>query len=453
MNKFLSGLFLMIVLIGAVFYFNDGIDFDEIVEKSELKGKTFAKMPQEFVTENGIKYWLITDNQIELISLSFSFDKAGYAFDADDKQGVSIMAAQMLNNGTKTHSYEEYHNFLDLNGINIGFSADKDYFDGYMTTPSYNKEHAFEMLKAVIFEPRLEEGFLKTLQSQFAVTVKTQKETPQSELGIKFKQILYGNHPYARTVETMAESVAALKVADIKNFLQNALSKDNLLVSVAGNISADEAGKMIDDLFLGLASKSGKETLTAPEIDLTPQTIFIERDTAQVISSFVFKGVKRLDEDFYPLYIANQIFGGSGLTSRLSIETREKEGLTYGVYTYLVTDDLTPLIMGGFSCVPENYEKMKDLLVKEMNEFAKNGVSENELKATKDYLLASYNLRFKSTLELSKMLNQMQKTKLGLDFLQKRNDYVRNVTLKQVNDAIAKYFSNLPKEVVIGLNK
>ena len=44
-----------------------------------------------------------------------------------------------------------------------------------------------------------------------------------------------------------------------------------------------------------------------------------------------------------------------------------------GLNTYLVTDDLTPLIMGGFSCVPENYEKMKDLLVKEMNEFAKNG--------------------------------------------------------------------------------
>ena len=47
----------------------------------------------------------------------------------------------------------------------------------------------------------------------------------------------------------------------------------------------------------------------------------------------------------------------------------------------------------------------------------------------------------------------MQKSKLGLDFLQKRNDYVKKVTLQEVNDAAAKYYKNMPKEVAIGLSK
>lgn len=88
-----------------------------------------------------------------------------------------------------------------------------------------------------------------------------------------------------------------------------------------------------------------------------------------------------------------------------------------------------------------------------MKKFASKGVTKKELLNAKKYLLASYNLRFKSTLELSKMLTQMQKYKLGLDFLQKRNNYVENVTLAEVNKAAAQYYSKTPKEVVIGTIK
>ena len=464
MNKIvkISALILAVIFAGCyVFYKNSYIDFDRIVEKSVLKGKTFDKKPIEFVTPAGIKVWLLEDKQIKLISMSFAFNKAGTAYDAEDKKGVSSIAAQMLDGGTKYLDYAAYHDLLDLNGIYIGFSADRDYFSGFMTTPSTNEHHlttnykdtAFETLKKVLYEPRLDENYLKTLQMQFATLVKTQKETPKSELNIRFKKELFKNHPYSRTVEDMAEDVAALKPQDIKEFLQNSLVKENIIVSFAGDITKEDAIKYTDYLFNSLKENNDIQELNDPEIDLTPETVVINRDTAQVISSFALKGVKRLDADFYPLYIANYIFGGSGLTSRISLETREKEGLTYGVYTYLSSDNKTPLILGSFSCVPENYEKMKTILFEQMDLLATKGITKKELDNAKKYLLASYNLRFKSTLELSNMLTEMQKYKLGLDFLQKRNDYVRNVTLQDVNNVIAKYYKDKPKEVAIGLIK
>ena len=96
---------------------------------------------------------------------------------------------------------------------------------------------------------------------------------------------------------------------------------------------------------------------------------------------------------------------------------------------------------------------MKTILLEQMSLFASKGITEKELINAKRYLLSSFNLRFKSTLELASMLNVMQKSKLGLDFLQKRNDYVKKVTLQEVNDAAAKYYKNMPKEVAIGLSK
>ncbi len=56
-------------------------------------------------------------------------------------------------------------------------------------------------------------------------------------------------------------------------------------------------------------------------------------------------------------------------------------------------------------------------------------------------MIASYNLRFADITAISEMLVYMQKTGLGIDFLQKRNDYVAAVTAEQVNQAAARYFT------------
>ena len=55
--------------------------------------------------------------------------------------------------------------------------------------------------------------------------------------------------------------------------------------------------------------------------------------------------------------------------------------------------------------------------------------------------MASYNLRFASIASIADILTAMQKYNLGLDFLQKRNDYVQQVTQEQVNNAARKYFN------------
>ena len=51
------------------------------------------------------------------------------------------------------------------------------------------------------------------------------------------------------------------------------------------------------------------------------------------------------------------------------------------------------------------------------------------------------------------MLTAMQKYDLGLDFLEKRNDYIKAVTLQEVNAAAKKYFSVTPDFVSIGIKK
>ncbi|MBR2033844.1 MAG: insulinase family protein, partial [Alphaproteobacteria bacterium] len=163
---------------------------------------------------------------------------------------------------------------------------------------------------------------------------------------------------------------------------------------------------------------------------------------AQNIALLAMPSVGRNHADFYPLFVANHIFGGSGLGSKLSQEIREKRGLTYGIYSYMTLDDKSQLLMIGFAATKDNFNKANEILRNEISEFSKKGITHEELQKAKNYLIASYNLRFASIETIAQILTAMQKYNLGLDFLQKRNEYVRKVNLNDVNTVITKYFNS-----------
>ena len=84
----------------------------------------------------------------------------------------------------------------------------------------------------------------------------------------------------------------------------------------------------------------------------------------------------------------------------------------------------------------------------------REGFTQEELNSAKNHLVASHNLRFASTIGISDMLVYMQRYNLGIDFLQKRNQLVKSVTLQQLNQAAQKYFNhNLLRAEIGNLKK
>ena len=104
------------------------------------------------------------------------------------------------------------------------------------------------------------------------------------------------------------------------------------------------------------------------------------------------------------------------------------------------------------SCTfPENFAAAQKLLLREWLKISKAGVTKQELANAKESLLNSFYLRFATIDGISDMLVLMQKYNLGLDFLDKRNDYIRQVSLEEVNAAAKKYFSEQPDFVNVGV--
>ena len=454
-GKFKYFVFGILLIVGAYFSYETYFCFnpERLVENSVLKEKTFETEVKEIVSPKyKIKAYLFEDDTNPIIAISFLFKNAGYAGNEEKKDGLAQMVAALLDDGTEKLDRVAYREELEKYAINIGFSAGRDDMNGTLLTTKAQSKRAFGLLKGVLKSPRFDDEDINQVCQELLMGLKVQQEQPQSELSLLANRALFGRHPYAKNPLGESQDIARISRADLLEYVKNHFTRSNLIVGIAGDISVSEAGVMLDNVFGGLPENGKMAFIRNADVDFASEDVFISKDLPQSIAFFVVPGVSRQSEDFYPLYVANDILGGSGLTSRLSLAAREKEALTYGIYTYLNVAEKAPLVGGSYSATPENFDKVKEIVKKEWQKVAQNGVSKEEFDAEINYLLSSYNLRFASITNIADILTAMQKENLGIDFLQKRNDYIRNIKLQDVNMAAKKYFAKNPRFIEIGNN-
>lgn len=441
----------LIVAVGIGFFFNYTKDFDikKIAAQSDNYQKKMAVKVQKIQYKNLTAY-LIEEHSNPIIAISFIFKHAGYAYDDKNQLGISQISAKMLLNGAGKYKEDEFASILEENGIKMGFGVTADDFSGYLITPSANRKTAYNLLKQVFLNPRLDGDSLELTKQKQLMSLQKQNEHPHSQLSLAFDKEIYANTAYARNALGKKEDIEKLTDSDIKKYLLQALTSHKLIIGMSGDLDAAQAQNILKEIFAKLPTGNPLDGLQKIEYYSKGKQIYIKRDTPQSITRISAHGTYRNSADFYPLYLANYILGSSGLTSRLSIRMREEQGLTYGVYTYLTMKDFSALIEGEFSVAPQDYDKAKAMFEQEWLKMGNNGISAKELELAKKSLIDSFNLRFAETSALADMLVLMQKHNLGTDFLDNRNDYIQNVGLEQVNAAAKKYFSVLPDFITIG---
>ncbi len=443
--RYLKWFLWLVFVIGVVICGSYGFSWrrtpQDLVTHSILKDKTFEAKVQEIVSPQlKIKAYLIEDKTNPIISVSFLFKNAGYATDNEGEQGIANLVASLLTEGTAELTAQQLKEELESRAIAVSFAADRDDFSGSLLTTRDNMFKAFALLRDMLGHPRFETDDIMRAKAVLTEAIRRQNEHPQNRLSLRMNEVLFAGHPYGRNPLGKTKDINRISETQLRQFVADNLNRQNLIVGIAGDINKNEAERMLDNVFADITSSGRINFVRTPEIKFDGRKVLMSEPTGQNISLKAVAGVGRNDADFYPLFIANQILGGSGLTSRLSQEIREKRGLTYGVYSYLDLSDKAPLLMAGFATTAENYAEAEKLFAKEWNAFSKNGVSAEELAKAKNYLIASYNLRFSSISGIADILAAMQKYNLGADFLKKRNEYVKEVTLEQVNNVAKKYF-------------
>ncbi|RCK26719.1 zinc protease [Thalassospira profundimaris] len=391
---------------------------------------------QEVISKGGIRAWLIEDHMNPLMTMDIAFTGAGAATDPADKLGLANMVSGLIDEGAGAMDSQTFRGEMENRSISLTFDAGRDDFSGSLTTLTRERDTAIDLLRLALAEPRFDDEAIERIRSQIIAGLRRAENDPGDIASRTFFSSIFGDHPYARPVSGTFETVASLNANDFRNFVGRAFAKDNLIIGVAGDITADELGPLLDEAFGSLPEHSD-----LPEIpDVTPTfggLDVVDQDIPQSQAIWGQKGIKRTDPDFYAAYVMNYILGGGGFSSRLTEEVREKRGLAYGVYSYLANLDHAEMVMGGVATRNDAIGQSLSLISTEWTKMKEKGVTQEELDNAKSYLTGAFPLRFTSLGNLSGMLVGMQKEDLGMDFLDRRNSLVDAVTLDDVNRVAA----------------
>ncbi|WP_420568761.1 M16 family metallopeptidase [Thalassovita sp.] len=386
---------------------------------------------QEVRSDGGFTAWLVEDHSIPFTALELRF-RGGAVLDEPGKKGATNLMVGLLEEGAGDLDARGFATATESLAARFSYSVSDDFVSISAEFLTENADQAVALLRDSLVAPRFDEEAVERVRQQVISGITSDQKSPRDLASQALRRLIYGDHPYAQSKDGTLESVSALTRADLVTAHQNALVQDRLYIAAVGDITPDQLSALMDKLFIGLP-KSGP-ALPGPAQLNFPGGAHVENfETPQSVVLFAQPGMDREDPDFFAAYILDLILGGGGFESRLMTEVREKRGLTYGVYSYLVDKASAQLWMGSVASGNDRVGQAIEVIREEWQKLAELGVSETELANAKTYLTGAYPLRFDGNSTIANIMVSMQTDNMPIDYIATRNDKVNAVTLEDVN--------------------
>ncbi|MGH6663738.1 MAG: M16 family metallopeptidase [Pseudolabrys sp.] len=383
---------------------------------------------ERIVSPAGIAAWLVREHAVPLVSLNFAFH-GGSTQDDAGKSGTANLAADLLDEGAGDLDGKTYHERLESNAIELNFQVARDYFYGSLQTLNQHRDEALDLLRIALTAPRFEPEAIERVRGQILSTLRRDSTNPNSVASRRWWATAFPGHPYGRGSKGTLETVPRIAAADMRNYVRRAFARNELIVSIVGDVDAKTAGALIDRAFGALPVKNDLK----PVADSAPQSlgkrIVIDLDVPQAVVDFGGPGLARSDPDFIAGYIVNHILGGGNFSSRLYKEVREKRGLAYGVGESLIWFKHAAAVFGSTATRADRTADALGIIEAETKRMAADGPNATELAEAKSYLKGAYALTLDSSAKIAAQLTQIQIDKLGIDYIDRRGALIDAVTL------------------------
>jgi zinc protease len=384
---------------------------------------------EKIVSPSGIEAWLVREKAIPLVTLNYAFH-GGATQDETDKAGTAHLAADLLDEGAGDLDSKAFHERMENHAIELGFQVGRDYFHGSLRSLNEHRDEAFELLRLALTNPRFDADTVERVRGQELASLQRDTTNPNDLASRRWWQTAFPDHPYGRESKGTLETMPRITADDLRGYVRRVFARNELKISIVGDVDAKTAGTLIDRAFAGLPAKNNLK----PVADTTPtglgRRIVINVDVPQAVVTFGGQGIARHDPEFMAAYVVNHILGGGSFSSRLYREVREKRGLAYGVSDSLVWFRRAAVVLGGTATRADRTADALAVIEHEVKRMADEGPTPDELAAAKSFLKGSYALTLDTSAKIAAQLTQIQIDDLGIDYIQRRGALIDAVTIE-----------------------
>lgn len=386
---------------------------------------------QEVTSPGGITAWLVEDHTIPFTALEIRF-RGGASVEPADKRGATNLMTALLEEGAGDMDARAFARARDGLAASFRYGVSDDALSVSAQFLTENRDAAVDLLRQSLIQPRFDAEAIERVRAQVLSGLRSDEKDPQSIATRRFDALVFGDHPYATSLDGTVETVTALTRDDLLAAHAATMARDRIHVSAVGDITATELGALLDSL-LGELPATGA-SMPGPADPAFPGGVtVVDFPTPQSVVLFGQPGVAQEDPDFFAAFILDHILGGGGFESRLMTEVREKRGLTYGIYTYLADRDHAQTWGGSVASANDRVAEAVEVIRAEWARLQAEGVTAAELENAKTYLTGAYPLRFDGNGTIANIIVGMQMRGFPIDYAATRNDKVNAVTLADVN--------------------
>ncbi|MDF5739577.1 MAG: pitrilysin family protein [Nostoc sp.] len=394
-------------------------------------------LPEEFTLNNGLRVLLLSDRTLPTINLSGQLD-AGTEFDGNQKAGLANLTANNLMNGTQTKNALDLAKTLEDRGADLSFSASREGVNVSAQGLSANLPILIQTLADVLENATFPAEQLELSRQRALTSLKVQLDDPRGLGRQLFQQAIYPeNHPF-HSFPT-AESLKSITRDDLLAFYQTHYRPDSTTIALVGDFEPVKVKALLNQQFgkwqatgkppvLKIASVPLRQTLTRLN-KLIP-------GKAEAVTYIGYNGISRKDPRFYAALVLNQILGGDTLSSRLGTEVRDRQGLTYGIYSAFAAGINPGPFLIQMQTAPGDTQKAIASTLALLKQLREQGVTEGEFNSAKRSITNSYPVDLANPSDVSSII--LDNAVLGLSRSEIR-DFPRRiqaVTMAQMQQAI-----------------
>jgi zinc protease len=307
------------------------------VDRSRLpppgRPRAFVFPPIErSVLSNGLRVWVVRHVNVPIVTCILLL-QSGSVNDPGGKEGLAALTLDMLDEGSGQRSAIDMHEAL----ARIGAQLDVDVgFDGAALSVSVLGrfvDRGLALVAEMGARPSLNEADFSRVRQLRLHRLLQLRDVPSVVADRTFFKLLYGDHPYGHTPIGSERALAAITIADVRNFHKAAITPAGATLIVVGDCEHDEIHRIAADAFAGWTAGANPGFPSSDPPAWPASMNVVPRPGApQSEVRIGHIAAARSTPDYHALVAANMVLGGQ-FVSRINSNLRESKGLTYGVRT------------------------------------------------------------------------------------------------------------------------
>ncbi len=307
---------------------------------------------------------------------------AGSRDEDQSKDGMAHFIEHLLFKQTEKRNTNQILNRLELVGADLNAYTTKEYTCVHASFLKPHLERSLDLFEDILFHSVFPEEEMNKEKEVILDEISSYQDQPDEAINDDFEDLLFEGHPLGRNILGTPESVKGFKKKDIQLFMKSNYRTDEIIIGIFGDYDFKTVIRISEKLY-GKVPANLTERVRQKIGNYSPKHSIFSKPINQAHCVIGNRSYSFHHKHRTAFLLLNNLLGGTGMSSRLNLEIREKYGITY-----TIESNYTPMSDSGifsiyFGTDTEKTEKAIKLLEKELKKLRDQKLGPVQLQQAK----------------------------------------------------------------------